>query len=141
LNQVRVGNPSEALVWGYAVQILYNPILALVKASVLLFLARLFEQKPGVRRALVWLNVINIAQMIGVFFAITLQCMPIAFNWDPTLRAGRCVDRRVLYVSTSAFNIIMDGILIGIPLWVFSGLQIPRRTKIGIMFVFVLGFL
>lgn len=129
------------MIWQYAVQILYNPILALVKASVLIFLSRIFGQKDGVRRFLLWLNIANIAQMVAVFFAITLQCIPIAFNWDLTIRGGRCVDRRVLYTSTAAFSILTDLLILGLPLWVFSSLKIPRRTKIALLFVFLLGFL
>lgn len=122
-------------------QILYNPILALVKSSVLIFLSRLFGQKDWIRRFLLWLNVANISQMVAVFFAITLQCLPIAFNWDPTIRGGRCVDRRVLFISTAVFNIVTDLLILGLPLWVFSSLKIPKRTKIALLFVFLLGFL
>ncbi len=129
------------MIWAYAVQILYNPILALVKSSVLVFLARLFGQKDNIRRILLWLNVANIAQMVSIFFAITLQCLPIAFNWDLTIRGGRCVDRRVLYISTAVFNILTDLLILGLPIWIFGRLKIPRRTKFALMFVFLLGFL
>ncbi|KAK3375397.1 hypothetical protein B0H63DRAFT_563309 [Podospora didyma] len=139
--QVPLHDPTEALIWSYAVQILYNPVLALVKSSVLIFLSRLFGQKDGVRRFLLWLNVANISQMVAVFFAITLQCLPIAFNWDLTIRGGRCVDRRILYTCTAAFNIVMDLLILGLPLWIFIDLKIPRRTKIALLFVFLLGFL
>lgn len=134
-------DPTEGLIWQYAVQILYNPILALVKSSVLIFMSRLFGQKESVRRLLLWLNVANISQMVAVFFAITLQCLPIAFNWDPTIRGGRCVDRRILYISTSAFNIFTDLVIIGLPLYILKGLRIPRRTKFALLFIFLLGFL
>ncbi len=134
-------DPTQALIWSYAVQILYNPILALVKSSVLIFLTRLFGQKDWVRRSLLWLNVANISQMVAVFFAIMLQCTPVAFNWDLTIRGGHCVDRRILYVSTSVFNILTDFIILGLPLWVFTSLKIPRRTKIALLVVFLLGFL
>ncbi|KAK3302295.1 uncharacterized protein B0T15DRAFT_496765 [Chaetomium strumarium] len=132
---------TQGLIWAYAVQILYNPILALVKSSVLIFLTRLFGQKDGVRRFLLWLNVANISQLVAVFFAIVLQCLPIQFNWDPTLRGGRCVDRRILYISTAAFNIVTDFLILGLPLWIFSSLRIPKRTKIALLVVFLLGFL
>ena len=122
-------------------QILYNPILALVKSSVLIFMSRLFGQKDWVRRFLLWLNVANISQMVAAFFAIVLQCLPVSFNWDLTIRDGRCVDRRVLYTTTAVFNIITDLLILGLPLWIFASLKIPRRTKIALLFVFLLGFL
>lgn len=134
-------DPTQGLIWSYAVQILYNPILALVKSSVLIFLTRLFGQKDWVRRFLLWLNVANISQMVAVFFAIILQCTPVAFNWDPTIRGGYCVDRRALYISTAVFNIVTDILILGLPLWVFSSLRIPKRAKIALLVVFLLGFL
>ncbi|KAL2201119.1 hypothetical protein P885DRAFT_73471 [Corynascus similis CBS 632.67] len=134
-------DPTQGLIWAYAVQILYNPILALVKSSILIFLIRLFGQRKWVRRFLVWLNVINISQMVGVFFAILLQCTPISLNWDPTVSGGYCVDRRILYISTSAFNIVTDVLILGLPLWIFSSLKIPKRAKTALLIIFLLGFL
>lgn len=134
-------DPTQGLIWLYAVQILYNPILALVRASALIFLSRLFGQKNWVRRFLLWLNVTNIAQMVGSFFAIVLQCLPIPFNWDPTIRGGRCVNQPILYTSTAVFNIVFDLLILGLPLWIFANLNIPKRTKLALSFVFLLGFL
>ena len=107
----------------------------------LLFLLRLFGQRGGVRRVIIGLNAVNLLQMTGVFFAILLQCQPIAFNWDPTIRGGRCVDRRILYTSTAAFNIVTDLVVLGLPLYIFADLNIPKRTKFALLFVFLLGFL
>ncbi|KAK3322217.1 hypothetical protein B0H66DRAFT_194942 [Apodospora peruviana] len=140
-DQIPSHDPTQGLIWAYAVQILYNPILALVKSSVLIFLSRLFGQKDGVRRFIIWLNVANIVQMVGVFLAITLQCLPIAFNWDLSIRGGRCVDRRILYTCTAVINIVTDLLVLGLPVWIFVDLKIPKRTKIALLFVFLLGFL
>ncbi|KAK3996041.1 hypothetical protein QBC44DRAFT_366012 [Cladorrhinum sp. PSN332] len=139
--QVPPHDPTQGLIWAYAVQILYNPILALVKSSVLIFLGRIFGQKDHVRKFLLWLNVANVSQMVAVFFAITLQCTPVAFNWDFSIRGGKCVDRRVLYTATAVFNIVMDLLILGTPVVIFWKLRIRRRTKIGLLFVFLLGFL
>lgn len=133
-------DPIPGAVWNYAVQILYNPILALVKTSILIFLLRLFGQKPGVRRFIIWLNVANLANMVGVFFAVVFQCFPIEKTWQPMLE-GHCVDRRVLFVTSSSINILTDLLVLGLPLRIFIDLKIPKRTKIALMFVFLLGFL
>ncbi|KAK4123856.1 hypothetical protein N657DRAFT_690511 [Parathielavia appendiculata] len=140
-DQVPPHDPTQGLIWSYVVQILYNPILALVKTSVLIFLTRLFGQKDWVRRFLFWLNVANISQMIAVFFAVVLQCTPVQSNWDPTISSAHCIDRRVLFISTAAINIATDLLILGLPLWIFSSLQIPKRAKIALLVVFLLGFL
>jgi hypothetical protein len=138
-NQIPPHNPTEAAIWNYAVQILYNPILALVKASVLIFLLRLFGQKGGVRTYIYVVNTANLLQMVGVFVAIVLQCMPIEFNWNPNVRGGRCVNQRILYTSTASFTILTDLLVLALPAYIFTDLKIPRRTKLALLFVFLLG--
>lgn len=133
-------DPTQGALWNYVVQILYNPILALVKSSLLLLLLRLFGQKPGVRRFIIWVNTINLASLASIFFAIVFQCFPFQKAWKPQLE-GFCVDRRVLLVTASAINIALDLLILGLPLRIFIGLQIPKRTKIALIFVFLLGFL
>ncbi|KAI1854871.1 hypothetical protein JX265_002510 [Neoarthrinium moseri] len=139
LRNIPPHDPTPGAIWNYAIQILYNPILALVKTSILLFLLRLFGQKPGVRRFIIWLNTANILNMFAIFFAIVFQCFPIEKIWDPT-RPGSCVDRRVLFVTSSSINILTDLLVLGLPLRIFLDLKIPRRTKIALMVVFLLGF-
>ncbi|TRX91336.1 hypothetical protein FHL15_007758 [Xylaria flabelliformis] len=133
-------DPVPGLVWNYAIEILYNPILALVKTSILLLLMRLFGQKPGVKRFILWMNTANIGMMIAVFFGTVLQCTPINKTWETGLQ-GTCIDRRVLFTVSSSFNIFTDILILALPLRIFIDLKIPRRTKIALMFIFLLGFL
>ncbi|KAI1735567.1 hypothetical protein F4680DRAFT_302835 [Xylaria scruposa] len=133
-------DPVPGLVWNYAIEILYNPILALVKTSILLLLMRLFGQKPGVKRFILWMNTANIGMMIAVFFGTVLQCTPINKTWETSLQ-GTCIDRRVLFTVSSSFNILTDILILALPLRIFIDLKIPRRTKIALMFIFLLGFL
>lgn len=133
-------DPVPGLIWNYAIEILYNPILALVKTSILLLLLRLFGQKPGVKRFIIWINMANLGMMIAVFLATVLQCIPINKTWQPEL-AGTCIDRRILFTVLSSFNIATDILIIALPLRIFIDLKIPRRTKIALMLIFLLGFL
>jgi hypothetical protein len=134
-------DPTEALIWSYAVQILYNPILALVKSSALIFMLRLFGQKDDVRRFIIRLNVFNLASMVAFFLAVMLQCLPIALNWDFRIAGGHCVNRQVLYTSTSVMNIVTDLLILGLPVYIFPRLKISLRQKSTLMFVFLLGIL
>lgn len=101
---------------------------------------RLFGQKPGVKRFIIWVNTANIGMMVGVFFGTVLQCTPINKTWETSLE-GACIDRRVLFTVSSSFNILTDILILGLPLRIFIDLKIPRRTKIALMFIFLLGFL
>ncbi|KAI1117083.1 hypothetical protein F5Y14DRAFT_448469 [Nemania sp. NC0429] len=132
-------DPLPGLIWNYAVAILYNPILALAKTSILLLLLRLFWQKPGVKRFIVYMNAANIGMMIAVLLATVVQCIPIQKTWQPSL-AGVCIDRKILFTTLSSFNIFTDILILAVPLSIFIGLRIPRRSKIALMLVFLLGF-
>lgn len=129
------------MIWNYAVQILYNPILALVKISVLVFLHRLFAQIRGVKICILALAAVTALHMIAVAGAIIFQCTPISFNWNPELEGGTCVDQPALYVSTAAFTILTDVLVLLLPAYIFQGLSIPKKTKIALLFVFLLGAL
>lgn len=129
------------MIWNYAVQILYNPILALVKLSVLVFLHRLFAQIRGVKMCIMALAAVTTMHMVGVAGAIIFQCTPISFNWEPLLEGGTCVDQPALYVSSAAFNILTDVLVLLLPAYIFRGLSIPKKTKVALLFVFLLGAL
>jgi hypothetical protein len=132
---------TPGLIWNFAVQVLYNPILALVKTSGLIFLLRLGGQKPGVRYAIHAMNIFNIALMIAIFLTVIFQCKPIAFNWDPTIPDGKCIKQGQFYLVTAAMTIFTDILVLGIPIWIFADLKMKLKLKIALMLVFLLGFM
>ncbi|KAK1594908.1 CFEM domain-containing protein [Colletotrichum navitas] len=136
-------DPRLGFQWNYIIQILYNPILALVKTSMLMFLLRLSGQKRPVRLTIIGLNVFNIALMIAIFFTVVFQCQPISYFWermgrDPP-KDGKCIDTSAFYVSTAALTIFTDVVFLALPFWIFLGLQMPIRVKIALLAVFALG--
>ena len=128
----------QALIWNFAVQVLYNPILALVKTSVLLFLLKLGSQKPGVRICIHCLNVFNLSLMVAIFLVVIFQCDPIRYNWD-TSAGGHCIAQGTFYVATAALTIFTDVLNLALPFWVFLDLKMPLRVKIAVLIVFLLG--
>jgi len=132
---------TPGLIWNFAVQVLYNPILALVKTSVLIFLLRLGGQKPGVRYAIHALNIFNIALMVAIFLVVIFQCTPIAYNWDPTIAGAHCIEQGKFYVVTAALTIFTDVLVLALPIWIFADLKMKLKMKIALICVFLLGFM
>ncbi|KAI1084177.1 hypothetical protein F5B20DRAFT_523968 [Whalleya microplaca] len=134
---VRIG-----MKWNYVVQILYNPILALIKSSVLLFLLRIGGQKRNIRYSIYTLNVFNIGLMIGIFITVIFQCTPIPYFWEritnPAMQ-GKCLDTGVFYVTTASLTIFTDVLVLALPFWIFMGLKMSPKIKLAIMAVFLLG--
>ncbi|KXH50132.1 integral membrane protein [Colletotrichum simmondsii] len=133
-------NPTTGMIWIYIVGAVYNPILALVKQSVLIFLIR-FSGVKDVVRYVVWVTAtFNLALMIATFVAVIFQCTPIEKNWKPTL-AGSCIQQFSLGISTACLTILTDLVSVGLPSYVFLGLKMQKKRKIGLMIVFMLGII
>lgn len=129
----------QAAIWNFAVQVLYNPILALVKTSMLLFLLKLGSQKPGVRWCIHILNALNLSLMVAIFVTVIFECTPVAFSWDKTIEGGTCIQEGVFLIATNALTIFTDLLNLALPFWVFLGLKMPLRVKVALLFVFMIG--
>ncbi|KAI2622128.1 hypothetical protein GGS26DRAFT_567842 [Hypomontagnella submonticulosa] len=133
---------SLGMYWNYIIQILYNPILALVKCSVLTFLLRIGGQRRKIRYSIHALNVFTIGLMIAIFITVIFQCQPISYFWkritDPTLQ-GKCIDTGIFYVTTAGLTIFTDVLVLALPFWIFMGLKMAPKVKLAIMVVFLLG--
>ncbi|KAL6360449.1 hypothetical protein LRP88_06155 [Fusarium phalaenopsidis] len=130
--------------WAFTIQILYNPILALVKTSVLLFLMRLGGQKREVRLCIISLLVFNLFQMVAMFLACVFQCTPVSYFWDrakeESIRPdGMCINQNAFYIATSSLTILTDVLVLILPFWIFLGLKLPLKVRAAIIGVFVLG--
>ncbi|KAI2465660.1 hypothetical protein F4781DRAFT_408497 [Annulohypoxylon bovei var. microspora] len=135
-------NISLGMYWNYIIQIIYNPILALVKCSVLTFLLRIGGQRRKIRYSIHALNAFNIGLMIAIFVTVIFQCSPITYFWkritEPTL-TGACIDTGIFYVTTAALTIFTDVLVLALPFWIFMGLKMAPKVKFAIMVVFLLG--
>lgn len=131
---------ETAFKWGYAMGIVYNPILALTKLSVLMFLLRFSGVVRGIRYLTWGIFAFNMLQMIAMFIVVVFQCIPFAKNWNSLLE-GQCVDTWPFTMATSILTIITDIVCIALPLYVLSGLKMSSRKKLGLMVIFGLGVL
>lgn len=119
---------------------IYTLCGSFAKVSLLIFYFRLSPQR-WFKRA-VWISLAIIAgYSIGIFFALVFACDPIAMSWDATITEGTCINRPSLYIATAAANIISDLILFALPIPIVVKLQIPRRQKVGLSFIFAVGSL
>lgn len=132
-------DPAPGMWWFYVAQILYNPVLALVKASVLVFLLRLGSHKRSIRYSIYALNTFNGLQAVAIFLVAVLQCLPISANWDPVVKASAtCVDNS-FHITISSLTLLTDILVLVIPFWIVMGLKMPPMVKAAVMLVFLLG--
>ncbi|KAK1979595.1 integral membrane protein [Colletotrichum cereale] len=133
-------NPRKGMLWVFVVGTVYNPILALTKQSVLIFLFRLSGVNDVVRNV-VWVTAIfNISLSIATLIGIIFQCTPIEAFWKPSV-LGKCVNGFALAIAAGTLTILSDIITVGLPFYIFLRLKMNRKKKIGLMGVFTLGII
>lgn len=136
-------DPSPGLWWNFFEQLCYNPVLALVKCSILVFLLRLGGHDNTVHRVIWGLMGFTILHAIAVFFGALFQCVPIATNWHPELRQDPdtfCIDNS-FHIIQSSLTILTDVLILALPFWIFLSLRMPRAAKIAVLGVFLIGAL
>lgn len=122
----------------FANQLLYHPILALTKLSILFFYYRL-SVSGGFRVSVNVLIVINIALTVSIFFADLFQCTPVAFVWDSTIPGGKCMNTKAFFIGSAVLNIVSDFAVLLLPIPMVMGLKINTRKKIALISLFSLG--
>ncbi|KAF5243573.1 hypothetical protein FANTH_8152 [Fusarium anthophilum] len=130
---------EPVLFYNWIMQVLYNPILALVKSSILFFLLRLGGHNRGIKWAIYGLNGFNVALMIAIFLTVVFQTIPINAYWDLSIKPERQIDGPVFYISSAIITIITDVLVLLIPFWIFIGLKMRIAAKLGLIVVFLMG--
>lgn len=126
--------------WFYFAQVFYKIVLGLNKISMLCLYLRIFIAKYF--RWLCYASlVVVIGWAVGSTVATIFQCVPIAGFWDKSIEDARCIHSDAFWYSYGITNIITDAIIFALPMREVSMLHLPRREKIGIMLVFLMGAL
>ncbi|KAK1579258.1 uncharacterized protein LY79DRAFT_348289 [Colletotrichum navitas] len=123
----------------YVSIILYNVATTVVKLSILLQYRRIFANSL-MQTMTTWGLAFMTAWTVMLCFLLPMMCLPVAAFWDTTIK-GRCIDLLASWYVMAAVNIVADFVIFSLPIPVINSLQIPRRQKRMLIFVFGLGFL
>ncbi|PYH92410.1 hypothetical protein BO71DRAFT_400571 [Aspergillus ellipticus CBS 707.79] len=117
--------------------------LSLVKISLAVFLRRFSHNILS--KALIGAIIFLVAFTIACGFTLIFQCVPVAAAWDNNLRVhARCFDvatYTAIGLWNSITNLVTDVIFATLPVPLFIGIQVNRRTKISLIGVLSLGYL
>jgi hypothetical protein len=113
--------------------------LTFIKVSILFLYLRIFSITNMLKACYVTL-VIVIIHGVWLLFSSIFGCLPIASYWNNTL-SGKCLPSAASWVVTYSVNIVTNVVIFLLPLPVIGTLNLPRRQKIGVFFVFALGSL
>ncbi|KAB8214819.1 hypothetical protein BDV33DRAFT_208936 [Aspergillus novoparasiticus] len=147
--------------YNLANQLLYNPILAILKSSVIVFLFRLQDRWHIVRWNLYALSVVNMCLLIFIFLSDLFQCSPLRYVFDyPAMdsaaqkaagadangikdgkmaKGGHCINQIAFFLGSAAFTIVTDIWLLCILAIIVWRLQMPKQRKMAIVGVLSMG--
>lgn len=128
-------NAKLVLAWNCV----YVLLLYVTKASVLMQYLRIFAGNGTRGLTYLLLCCLLPPALYGIFGAIFL-CRPVAKLWHVGLD-GHCGSLRTYFLVTTSLNIVLDFCVLLLPLPKIWTLRLPRRQKIGLLLVFLLGFL
>jgi hypothetical protein len=112
--------------------------VGLTKIAILFLYLRLAVEKTF--RFICWATVAFVmATIVSCVVAGVFQCNPIAFAWDKTIPGGTCFNVTALFYANAGLNILQDVFIYVLPMKMLWEVQIPRKQKIALIIVFVVG--
>ncbi|KAJ6260323.1 hypothetical protein Dda_4548 [Drechslerella dactyloides] len=141
-NTIPYGMALQKQKYQYAFTLLFNPAIALTKASILTFYLLVFKVQKHFRR-FCW---ITMAVVLVAGLALTLllafRCSPIGLVFDPESNRQPfpgCIGTVRIYFASAPVNILEDLAIIVLPIPVLTSLRLPNRQKAILLVVFSLG--
>ncbi|MCJ1424948.1 hypothetical protein MMC29_002836 [Sticta canariensis] len=136
-SNMRGSHQADLLFW--ISQILYKSCVLTTKESILFLYLRLFTVgHPRFRRA-VYIAISIVALYYTISIIITIfECRPVARSWDKAT-PGTCMNIGIFFYANASFNVASDLIVMGLPVPVIAKLQLAKKTRIGLGFLFFIG--
>lgn len=113
-----------------------------IKLSILLLYRRLFTTfQRRLKVILYTVGIYVIAWTIYTFFAVLFQCTPVHYSWDFPRGSiqGQCVNLTGAYIGSGITNTLSDLAILILPMPIIWQLQIPKKQKMVICGIFLLG--
>ncbi|KAK4230138.1 hypothetical protein QBC38DRAFT_357712 [Podospora fimiseda] len=131
----------------YANRLLYVIALGLVKMSLLISYLRLGPDRWA-RHAIYFLMFTVIGLTLATMFVCIFECWPPSLYWKlsaefSSLAAKKCMNdtsRKIFFQANGIINIVQDIGIYLLPIPILWKLQVPRRQKFAMLFLFSVGF-
>lgn len=124
----------------FAFVVLYKTQISLAKISVCLFLLRIF-QTPAFRYTTY--TIIGLNAAIGVTWVLvdSLRCNPVHLAWDGWTgeTPGTCINFTSATFANAFVNIAVDTVMVLMPVYEISKLNLSGRKKLGVSVMFAMG--
>ncbi|PVI03760.1 hypothetical protein DM02DRAFT_652348 [Periconia macrospinosa] len=116
----------------------YTLAIMFVKISILVFYLRISAAR-NLKIVIYTAVAITIAYSIPLATIGFYACNPMAKYWDITITTGSCINQYAVYLFSASMNIATDVIILVLPVVMLWKVHIPRRQKVGIIFMLMTG--
>lgn len=122
----------------WLVQMMYKFSLQATKISLLLFYVRIFHHIAWFKKVSYATILFLLIYLVTTTIVSILQCRPIQMAWEKK-EPGTCIDLLSFFVFNGAVAVLTDLIVLGLPLPLVWGLQLPLTQKLSLIPVFGIG--
>jgi hypothetical protein len=123
----------------YFDQIIYSPLVAPIKCSILYLYIRLFGSRPSMRWACYTQIVLVVIWALVTLFLFLFQCKPIEVAWSATRTGGTCFQYAPLFIGTNTVNVVMDFGILVTPLPSIWSLKMKPAKKAWVTAILMFG--
>ena len=87
----------------------------------------------------------TVTACLTIFYIIYIvmnlfTCIPVYAAWDlEAKKTAKCINITQFYLSAQITNVLIDGIVLLLPLFIIIPLQVPRRQKASLLVVLATG--
>ena len=124
-----------------ATQLLYYCAQTTIKISLLLMYYRTFSVNKRFRIALYAAGTVTIMWFLACFWDTIFQCTPIEASWNHSIPTAKCQNIENAALGTGISNLILDVLFIALPIPVIWDLKLPKKIKVSLTGIFLLGIL
>lgn len=131
--------------WAWVNEILYSPVISIIKTVILLQYIRLFAPNRSVDPLLFFASWTLIALIVlwnfACFWVSIFACSPVEKFWNTLITDGKCLNFSLNILLTCLFNIITDVVILILPSRAVWRLRIPLKKKFAIVSLFGIGLM
>ncbi|QKX56013.1 uncharacterized protein TRUGW13939_03113 [Talaromyces rugulosus] len=121
----------------YALQLLHATAMPIIKASLMIFLRRIFFASRSFEITFWIITIYVFLWWLTTFWMSVFQCWPISSNWGTTpAQMGDCIpDYMTWYAWVALLNVLSDFAIVILPIPLVLRIQMPLRRKLAGVFV------
>ena len=100
-----------------------------------------YIDRPFVLQSLVVLGIVA-AFWLATTIATLAGCIPMEVSWHTNLAPEEhCINFNIFWMATGVVEVFIDTLILVLPVRVILGLRLSTKSKLSIIFIFLLGSL